>query len=92
MPRIGELLDSIGKVEYISTLDLTWGHWQVPVAENDRPKTAFTTPLELYQIRAMPLEWSEAPATFQRLMDRVLAGLDGSAAAYMDDVVIFSIS
>ncbi len=46
--HIDELLDRIGKAEYITTLDLTWGYWQVPVAEDDRPKSAFTTPLGLY--------------------------------------------
>ncbi len=72
MPHIDELLNRIGKAEYITTLNLTWGYWQVPVAEDDRPKSAFTTTLGLYQSRTMPFGLSGAPATFQHLMDRVL--------------------
>ena len=41
MPHIDELL---GGAKYISTLDLTRGYWQVPVAPSSQPKTAFTTP------------------------------------------------
>ena len=90
MPRIDELLDQIGKARYITTLDLTRGYWQVPVAVDARPKTAFTTPLGLYQFKVMPFGLSGAPATFQRLMDQLLQGLDGSVAAYLDDIVVYS--
>ncbi|KAM9464160.1 uncharacterized protein ACWYII_009472 [Salvelinus alpinus] len=44
MPRVDELLECLGKAKFITTLDLTKGYWQVPVAPEDRPKTAFTTP------------------------------------------------
>ena len=49
MPRIDELLDRVGHAQFITILDLTQGNWQVPVAEELRPKTAFTTPRGLYQ-------------------------------------------
>ena len=48
MPRIDDILDQIGQARYITTLDLARGYWQVPVAEEDRHKTAFTTPLGLF--------------------------------------------
>ena len=44
MPRIDDILDQVGQARYITTLDLAKGYWQVPVAEEDRPKTAFITP------------------------------------------------
>ena len=90
MLRIDELLDGIRQTQYITTLDLTLGYWQVPVAEESRPKTAFTTPMGLYQFTVMPYGLCGAPATFQRLMDRLLRGLESNVAAYLDDIVIFS--
>ena len=92
MPRIDELTDRLGKARFIPTLDLTKGYWQVPLTARACSKTAFVTPFRLYQFRVMPFGLQGAPATFQRLMDRVLRGLDQFAAAYLDDVVIFSSS
>ena len=90
MPRIDELIDRLGKARYICTLDLTRGYWQVPVAEESRGKTAFTTPYWLYQFRVMPFGLHGAPASFQRMMDRLLNGAYSYAAAYLDDLVIYS--
>ena len=89
MPRVDDLIDRVGKSTYISTLDLTRGYWQVPVAKIDRPKTAFATPFGLYQFNTMPFGLQGAPATFQRLMDCVIRGLE-FAAAYLDDLIVFS--
>ena len=65
-------------------------HWQVPVALEDRPKTAFVTPYGLFQFKVMPFGLQGAPATLQRLMDRVITGLSDFSATYLDDVIIFS--
>ena len=54
MPRIDDLIDRLGKARYISTLDLTRGYWQVPMAKASRHLTAFTTPFGLFQFRVMP--------------------------------------
>jgi len=89
MPRVDDLIDRVGKSTYISTLDLMCGYWQVPVAEADRPKTTFATPFGLYQFNTMPFGLQGAPATFQRLMDCVIQGLD-FAASYLDDLIVFS--
>ena len=64
----------------------------VPVEEGSRSKTAFATPCGLLQFRVMPFGFHGAPATFQRMMDRVIDGLDDFAAAYLDDLVVFSSS
>ena len=72
MPRIDELINRVGGATYISTLDLVKGYWQVPVAQEDRAKTAFSTPFGLYQFNTMPFGLQGAPATFQRLMDQVI--------------------
>ncbi|KAK7938780.1 hypothetical protein WMY93_002106 [Mugilogobius chulae] len=90
MPRIDDLLEKIGAAKYITTLDLCKGYWQVPLEESSRPYTAFQTPAGLFQFTVMPFGLHGAPATFQRLMDRVLKGCEHCSAAYLDDVVIFS--
>ena len=65
MLRIDDMIDKLGKASFISTLDLTRGYWQVPVANSDRHKTAFITSFGLYQFKAMPFGLQGAPAIFQ---------------------------
>ena len=62
----------------------------MPVAEKAREKTAFVTPFGLYQFRMMPFGLQGAPATFQRMIDQLLRGLEGYATAYLDGLVIYS--
>ena len=90
MPRIEDLLDRLGKAKFLTTLDLAKGYWQIPVKQSARDKTAFVTPFSLYQFTRMPFGLSGAPGTFQRLMDKVLTGHHGYAAAYLDDIIIHS--
>ena len=90
MPRIDELIDRLGRAKFISALDLTRGYWQVPVTKQAQEKTAFTSPFGLYQFKVMPFGLQGAPATFQRLMDKVLYDLGDFSAAYLDDVIVFS--
>lgn len=90
MPRVDELLERLGKAKFITSLDLTKGYWQVPVAPEDRTKTAFATPEGLFQYVSMPFGLHGAAATFQRLMDAILRPHQEYAAAYIDDMVIHS--
>ena len=55
LPRIEDALEALGQAKYLSTLDLTSGYWQVEVAEQDKHKTAFVTPMGLYEANRMPL-------------------------------------
>ena len=59
------------------------------VSDNDRAKTAFCTQEGLFEFKVMPFGLCNAPATFQRLMDLVLAGAKWSTClVYLDDIVI----
>ena len=87
MPQIEELLDQIGNATFITTLDLAKGYWQVPMNPEDREKTAFVSPKGLYQFTVMPFGLSEAPATFQRMMDEVLRGTDSFTGVYLDNII-----
>ena len=95
LPRIEDLLDQLGQARYFSTLDLSSGFWQVRIHPDSREKTAFTVPQGLFEFTVMPFGLTNAPGVFQRLMQRVLMGLnpgDGPdfVSAYIDDVLIFS--
>jgi len=90
MPRVDELIERLGKAKYLTTLDLCKGYWQVPLADSAKELTAFRVPSGLYHFKFMPFGLQGATANFQRLVDRVLRGMDHFAAAYIDDIVIFS--
>ena len=91
IPRVEDNLDALEGSRWFSTLDLAAGYWQVAVAEKDKPKTAFTTKFGLYEFNVLPFGLTNGPATFQRLMERVLKGLQWRILVlYLDDIVIFS--
>ena len=75
LPRMEDLLDAAKTTLFISTLDLKSGYWQIEVAEEDKAKTAFTTPFEIYIFNRMPFGLKNAPATFQRVIDKFKANL-----------------
>ena len=91
IPHINDLLDAMEGATVFSTLDLTSGYYQVPIAEEDRHKTAFVTHMGQYEFRVMPMGVSNAPAEFQRRMVRALQPYIGKfVVVYIDDVLIFS--
>ena len=93
LPRIEESLDALSGACWFSTLDLVSGYNQVPVAEQDKPKTAFCTPFGLFEWNRMPFGLCNAPGTFQRLMQRMFGDQQcQSLLLYLDDIVVFSSS
>ena len=90
LPRIEDSLTSLTRAAWYSTLDLASGYWQVKVEERAREKTAFTTPFGLFQWDRMAFGLCNAPATFQRPMQRCLGGqLSEFALVYLDDVILY---
>jgi len=92
LPQVEATLDKLRGARYLSTLDLKNGYWQVPLAPESRPITAFTVPGRgLMQFRVMPFGLHSAPATFQRLLDTVLGPeLEPNVFVYLDDIIIAS--
>ena len=92
LPRIEQTLESLAGSRIYSTLDLTSGYWQVEMAEECKPYTAFTVgPLGFYQCETMPFGATNASATFQRLMEDCLGDLNMNwCIVYLDDVIVYS--
>ena len=91
LPRIDDTVDALNGAKFLSAFDMLSGYWQVPLSPGDAQKTAFVTHEGLYEWTCMPFGLTGAPATFQRMMDTVLAGLKWQCClVYLDDVVVFS--
>ncbi|MCG8076676.1 MAG: reverse transcriptase family protein [Candidatus Thiodiazotropha taylori] len=89
LPRIDESLDQLAGSKWFSCLDLNAGYWQVETDPQDREKTAFTSRKGLFEFNVMPYGLCNAPATFERLMESVLAGLHWQICLiYLDDVIV----
>ena len=91
LPRMDECLDSLGEAKFFTTLDCNSGYCQIPVAEQDQHKTAFTCHAGCYEFCRMPFGLFNAPAMFQRTVDILLAGCRWrSCMVYLGDVIVYS--
>ena len=91
MPNIEDLYAQLAtmKGKYFSKLDLSKGYWQIRLTEQSREKTAFSTPLGLFQFKVLPFGWVNAGAVFTRMMRKLLDGLEG-VVNFMDDICVAS--
>ena len=76
LPRIDSCLDAMTEARWFSTFALRSSYHQVKVADEDMDKTAFICPKGMFRYHTMPFWVCNAGATFQRLMDVVLSGLN----------------
>ena len=91
LPRIDACHDSLGGNTLFSCLDMRSSYWQVKVKDSDVDKTSFVTRKGIFGFKVLPFGLCNAPSTFQRLVDLVLAGLTWEVClAYLDDLVVFS--
>ena len=90
LPRVDDLIDTIGRAKFLTKWDLRKGFWQVPLTEKAKEICAITTQFGLFQFTVMPFGLKNAPATFQRLMNSVLDGLQDFSVCFIDDICTYS--
>jgi transposase InsO family protein len=91
LPVFEETVSTLHGSKYFSVIDCYSGFWQIKIADEDKPRTAFSTPSGHYQFQRLPYGLSNSPASFQRLMDIVLRNLSGTECfVFIDVVIIFS--
>src|ERR1700733_12146728 len=88
LPLIGESLDTLAGARWFSTFDLRAGYHQLAVHPKNRHKTAFVTRQGSFQFRVVPFGLCNSPASFSRMMNIVMAGLNYSLCLiYLDDII-----
>jgi transposase InsO family protein len=91
LPLVSDIFDSMAGCSIFSAVDMKTGFWQLPVAEDSRAKTAFVCHRGQFEFLRMPFGLANAPATYQRAMNEILAPFIGKfVQVFIDDVVIYS--
>ena len=91
LPHQSDCLAALGGNTYFSTMDLTSGFYNIPMAEDDKKYTAFTTPVGLYEYNRMPQGLCNSPASFMRMMLSIFGDLNfSSLLCYLDDLLVFA--
>ena len=91
LPLIHETLERVGKAKWFSKFDVVGAFHRVRIKAGDEWKTAFRTRFGLWEWLVTPFGLTNAPGTFQRYINSVLAPyLDDFASAYVDDVLVYT--
>ena len=89
LPKIDEIYARLKGSKVYSGFDARSGYHHMELSAKARPKSAFVTPTDKYEFTRCPFRLTQAPAYFQRLINKVLADLD-FAFGYLDDILIYS--
>ncbi|MCU7806226.1 MAG: RNA-directed DNA polymerase, partial [Candidatus Thiodiazotropha sp. (ex Lucinoma borealis)] len=91
IPRIDETLDTLKGAQLFSTIDLQSGYHQVMLDDDAKEKSAFCTHVGLFQWRVLSFGLTNAPATFERMMEAILGGMHWThVLVYLDDIIVFA--
>lgn len=91
LPHQADCLAALGGNAFFSTMDLTSGFYNIPMCEEDKKYTAFTTPVGLYEYNRMPQGLCNSPASFMRMMLNIFGNLNfTSLLCYLDDLLVFA--
>ena len=91
IPSIEEYFDTLQRSAYFTTIDMSWGFYQLPMEPKNQNYPAFSTSFGSFKGLRMPMGLTGSPNTFQSLMEHVLIGLTWNITVpYLDDGIIFS--
>lgn len=91
LPRLDDTFTALSGSKWFSTLDLKSGYYQIEVEESDKPKTAFICPLGFWEFNCMPHLVTNAPSTFQRLMEKCMGDMNlKEVVVFLEDLIVFS--
>jgi len=90
LPYIEDLLDELHGACVFTKLDVASRYHQVRVHPDDCHKTAFIAPDGFYEYKVIPFRLANAPATFIRMMHKILHPHRRKSIVYLDAVLIFS--
>jgi len=92
IPLIPELIDKLLGARFFTKLDIHWGYNNICIREGDEHKTAFKTPLGLFESCVMTFRLYNTPATFQTFMDTQFGDFiaTGKVVIYLNDILIMA--
>lgn len=91
LPYVSEILDNLRDARYLSSIDLSKAFWQIPIAKEDRDKTAFYIPGRgTLRFKRTAFGLTNAPATQQRLVDLLFREFELNVFCYLDDIIVVS--
>lgn len=91
LPNLEETFSALTGSKWFSVMDLKSGYYQIELEECDKPKTAFVCPLGFWEFNRMPQGITNAPSTFQRLMEKCMGNMNlKEVLVFLDDLIVFS--
>jgi hypothetical protein len=91
LPHQADCLAALGGNSLFSTMDLTSGFYNMPLHEDDRKYSAFTTPMGLYEYNRLPQGLCNSPGSFMRMMTSIFGDQNYlSLLCYLDDILVFA--
>ena len=89
LPKIYEIYARLKGSTIYSSFDTRSGYHHMELSAKARPKSTFVTPTDKYEFTRCPFGLTQAPAYFQRLINKVPTGLDFTFG-YLDDILVHS--